>query len=138
MQCEALTNLIYSKKNIMKSCCEPLWRLRSKKSMHRVLRPILNSFQLIDVQYRLDLQILNINHEKTAVKMNLYLRKKEVKIQCSNRGTVIMLESPPPYAFAIKKHVNNANIPMIISGKCFVLFITHTQRETHDILVHIL
>lgn len=79
MQCEALTNLIYSKKNIMKSCCEPLWRLRSKKSMHRVLRPILNSFQLIDVQYRLDLQILNINHEKTAVKMHLYLRKKKLK-----------------------------------------------------------
>lgn len=76
MQCEVLTNLNYSKNDVMKSDGEPLWRLKLKKSMHRALRPILNSFQPVDVQYRLDLQILNINHEKTAVKMHLYLRKK--------------------------------------------------------------
>lgn len=37
------------------------------------------------------------------------------------RGTVISADSPPLHAFAIKKHVNSANIPIIISGKCFAL-----------------
>lgn len=77
MQCEVLTNLIYSKNNIMESDGEPLWHLKLKKSMHRALRPILNSFQPVDVQYRLDLQILNFNRKKSPVNMHLYLSKKK-------------------------------------------------------------
>lgn len=37
------------------------------------------------------------------------------------RGTVIILERPPLYALATNKEVSKANVPITISGKCFVL-----------------
>lgn len=49
----------------------------------------------------------------------------------SNRGTVIMLERPPLYALATNREVSKANVPITISGKCFVL-LKNSVEERKD------